>query len=422
VPDKKEIFQFVASNKPSFFYGYVVVAAAFFIQVMAWGINNSFGVFFNPLLTEFGWLRATISGAVSMNFLVHGIVSIFVGGLNDRFGPRLIMTGCGFFLGLGYLLMGSVHAVWQLYLFYGLIAGVGLSGMDVVMLSTVARWFAKKRGTMSGLIKVGTGAGMLVMPIFVTWLITTHGWRTAFAVLGILIILVIISLSQFLVRDPAKKGQRPDNERDADLGKMGLSELGLSFREAVHTRQFWTVCGVYFLILVCVYTILLHIVQHAIDLGISATYAARVLATIGGVSIAGRFFMGSAGDRIGNRIALLVCLIFLFAGLIWLQVAKTLWMFYVFAALYGFAHGGFFALGSPLVAGLFGTRSHGLIFGIVIFSSTIGGAIGPILAGYLFDVTKSYQTVFYILVALSVTGFILTASLKPVPASGGTKF
>jgi MFS family permease len=417
------MFEFVASNKPRFFYGYVVVAAAFFIQFMAWGINNSFGVFFNPLLTEFGWLRVTISGAVSMNFLVHGLVSIFVGGLNDRFGPRLIMTICGFFLGLGYLLMSSVNAVWQLYLFFGLIAGLGLSGMDVIILSTIARWFEKKRGTMSGLIKVGTGAGMLVMPIFVTWLITTHGWRNAFAVLGVLILVMIISLSQSLVRDPAKKGQLPDNEREADVGKMDTGEHGLSFRETVHTRQFWTVCAVYFLILTCVFTILPHIVQHAIDLGIPATSAASVLATIGGVSIAGRILMGSAGDRIGNRMALLICLIFLFAGLIWLQVAKSLWMFYVFATVYGFAHGGFFALVSPLVAGLFGTRSHGLIFGIVIFSSTIGGAIGPILAGHIFDVTMSYQTVFYILAALSITALILTASLKPVrQASSRVRF
>jgi MFS family permease len=196
---------------------------------------------------------------------------------------------------------------------------------------------------------------------------------------------------------------------------MDSSEQGLSFHETVHTRQFWTVCAIYFLILACVYTIILHIVQHAIDLGISPTSAASVLAAIGGVSIAGRFLMGSAGDRIGNRMALLVCLSFLFAGLLWLQVAKTLWMFYVFATLYGFAHGGFFALGSPLVAGLFGTKSHGLILGIVIFSSTIGGAIGPILAGHIFDVTRTYQTVFYILAALSITGLILTASLKPVP-------
>lgn len=400
-------------DKPRFFYGYVVITAAFFIQAIAWGINNSFGVFFNPLLTEFGWLRATISGAASLSFLVHGLVSIFMGGLNDRFGPRLIMTGCGFFLGLGYLLMTGVNAIWHLYLFYGLIVGVGQSGMEVILLSTIARWFEKKRGTMSGIIKVGTGFGMVIMPIFATWLITTYGWRTSFAVLGVVILVVIISLAQFLVRDPAKKGQFPDNERDTNLSRLNSVEDGLSSQEAVHTRQFWTICAVYFIILVCVYTVLMHIVQHAIDLGISAANAANILASIGAVSIAGRFVMGGAGDRIGNRLALLICLLFLLIGLTWLQLAKKLWMFYLFAALYGFAHGGFFTLGSPLLAGLFGTRSHGLIFGIVIFISTIGGAIGPVMAGHIFDVTKSYQIVFLILAMLSVIGLILTASLKP---------
>ena len=419
VMHKKENPEFMALNRPRFFYGYVIVVAAFFIQAMTWGINNSFGVFFNPLLTEFGWLRATISGAVSMNLLLHGLVSIFMGGLNDRFGPRLIMTGCGLFLGLGYLLMMGLHTVWQLYLFFGLIAGVGLSGTDVIMLSTIARWFKKKRGTMSGLIKVGTGVGMGVMPVFITWLISTYGWRNAFAVLGILILVIVISLAQFLVRDPAKKCQLPDNEPDANAARMDSVEHGLTFQETVHTRQFWTVCAVFFMFLVCAGTILLHIVQHAIDLGISAPSASSVLATIGGVSIAGRFLMGSAGDRIGSRMALFICLFFLLAGLLWLQLAKILWMFYVFAALYGFAHGGFFAIGSPLVADLFGTRSHGLIFGVAIFSSTIGGAIGPTLAGHIFDVTKSYQIVFFILAALSLIGLILTASLKPINREAG---
>ncbi len=404
----------VAFNKPRFYYGYVVVTAAFFIQAIAWGINNSFGVFFNPLLTEFGWLRATLSGAASLSFLVHGVFSIFMGGLNDRFGPRALLTACGFFLGIGYLLMTWVNSIWQLYLFYGLIIGVGQSGMDVILLSTIARWFKKKRGTMSGIIKAGSGVGMVIMPIFVTWLITTYGWRTSFFVLGPFVFVIIISLSQFLVRDPGKKGQLPDNERNADDSISNSLETGLAFRETIQTRQFWTICAIYFVILICVYTVLMHIVQHAIDLGISAANAANVLATIGGVSIAGRFVMGNAGDRIGYRTALLICLLFLLTGLTWIQFAKNLWMLYLFAAIYGFAHGGFFSLNSPLVAKLFGTKAHGLIFGIVIFCSTIGGAIGPIMAGHIFDVSKSYQTVFMILTVLSVIGLILAASLRPI--------
>jgi MFS family permease len=403
-----------SENKAGIFYGHVIVVAAFMIQVIAWGINNSFGVFFHPLLTEFGCLRSTLSGAASLSFLIHGFVSIFIGGLNDRFGPRVIMSGCGLFLGLGYVLMAKVNAVWQLYLFFGVVVGIGLSGMDVLLLSTVARWFARKRGMMSGIIKVGTGVGMVIMPVFSAWLISTYGWRTSFAVLGLIILVFILTLGQVLVRDPSKKGQLPDHEKEPDTLRLDLTENGLVFQQAVQTREFWTVCTVYFIILVCVYTILMHIVQHAIDLRISTSDAASILASIGGASIAGRLVMGAASDRIGNKKALIVCLFFLLMGLIWLQTAKDLWKFYLFAVVHGFAHGGFFALVSPLVAGLFGTRSHGLILGFVIFSSTIGGAIGPVMAGYIFDVSESYRLVFWILSAMSLAGLLLTASLRPV--------
>lgn len=396
------------------FYGPVIVVASFLIQAVAWGTSNSFGLFFDPLLTEFGWLRATLSGAASLSFLVYGCVSILTGNLNDRFGPRLIMTGCGFCLGLGFLLMTTIHEVWQLYLFYGLVVGIGLSGMDVVLLSTIARWYKKKRGTMSGIIKVGTGVGMVVMPVLISWLLGKFGWRTSYAVLSAITAVSLISLAQFLVRDPSGKEQFPDNKKSEDNNMTGPGEEGLTFSEAIHTRQFWTVCTVYFIILVCVYTILMHIVQHAIDLGIPAPDAARILATIGAVSIAGRFVMGGVGDGLGDKPALLICLMFLLASMGWLQVAGALWMFYVFAAVYGFAHGGSFALSSPLVARLFGTRSHGLIFGIVIFSSAVGGAIGPVLAGLIFDGTGSYRVVFMILTLLSLTGLLLTMYLMPL--------
>ena len=401
-------------RKPGFFYGYVMVVIGFSIQFLSWGINNSFGVFYHPFINEFGWHRAVISGAVSLSYLLHGFISIFLGSLNDRFGPRLIITACGFILGLGFLMMSGLKAVWQLYLFYGVIVGFGLSAMDLIPLSTVARWFEKKRGIMSGVVKMGTGLGMVVMPIFVTWLITTYSWRRAFTVLGLLIMAVIVSLAQFLVRDPAKKGQWADNNRGPVPGGLNLQEGGLSYGETIRTRQFWTICVVYFIILFCAYTIVLHIVQHAIDLGISASNAAHVLSAIGAVSIVGRFVMGGAGDRIGHKSALIICLLFLSIALTWLQFAKELWMLYLFSIIYGFAHGGFFALVSPVAAGLFGTRAHGVILGNIIFSSTIGGAIGPVLAGHVFDVTRSYQIVFIILVILSIIGLLFTLSLKPI--------
>ena len=404
----------IKTKRQPLFYGYTIILASFFIQAIVWGISNSFGVFFAPLISEFNWSRATISGAASICFLVHGLSSILMGNLNDRFGPRLIMSTCGIFLGLGYFLMTKINSAWQLYLFYGLVVGIGLGGIDVIPLSTVTRWFRKHRGLMSGIIKVGTGVGMLIMPFFITWLLKGYGWRSSFTVLAFIIMISVIFFAQFLVRDPVRKKQYIDNKTNPESGDLNKAEEGLTFSEAIRTKQLWTICAIYFIILLCVYTILIHIVQHAIDLGIPAAVAAGVLATVGGVSISGRFLMGGAGDKIGEKSALLICLLFLLTALSWLMIAKTLWMFYLFAIIYGFAHGGFFSLVSPLIAKQFGTRSHGLLYGIIIFSSTIGGAIGPFMAGYIFDLTRSYGTVFLILIVLCIIAIALTASLKPL--------
>jgi len=397
------------------FYGYAIIAVSFCIQVVNWGICNSFGIFYDPLLDEFNWLRGTLSGAASLCFLVHGITSILVGNLNDRFGPRRIMTVCALFLGLGFFLMSRVHAVWQLYLFYGIVVGIGLSGTDVVLLSTLARWFERKRGMMSGIIKIGTGVGMLVMPLFITRLLNGLGWRNTFLILGLIITTAVMVLAQFLVRDPAEKAQWIDNRKRIGQCPGKTEEEGLSFQAAIRTRQFKTICAVYFIVLVCVFTILMHIVQHAIDMGIAAGPAAGILSTVGGVSIAGRFVMGSAGDRIGDKAALAICFVILLMSLCCLQLADRLGMLYAFAIPYGFAHGGFFALNSPITARLFGTRSHGMLLGIIIFCSTVGGAIGPLAAGYLFDVFRNYKLIFLIMTALSAIGLALTLSLRPLP-------
>jgi len=404
----------VTIKKSRFFYGYTIVAASFFIQAVVWGISNSFGVFFDSFINEFGWSRATISGAASVGFIVHGLSSMLLGNLNDRFGPRLLMSTCGIFLGLGFWLMTKIESSWQLYLFYGLVAAIGLGGIDVIPLSTATRWFKKKRGLMSGIIKVGTGVGMFIMPFFITWLLNGYGWRSSFFVLAVILVTSVVLLAQFLVRDPIQKSQFIDNKEDESSRGLSRTEEGLTLPEAIHTIQLWMVCVIYFIILICVYTILIHIVQHAIDSGIPKAVAAGVLATIGAVSISGRFLMGGIGDKIGEKTALLICLLFLLTALCWLQAVKSLWMFYVFAVIYGFAHGGFFTLVSPLVARLFGTRSHGLLFGIVIFSSTLGGAIGPFMAGYIFDITQSYKISFLILAVLCIIALILTAFLKPI--------
>jgi len=401
-------------RESQFFYGYLVVAGCFAIQGTGIGAFYTFGIFFKEFLAEFGWSRAAISAASSGTFLLAGLLAIVVGNVNDRFGPRRIMAVTGSSFCLGLLLMSQLSAQWQLYVFYSVIVGIGMSSVDVVPLTTTARWFVKRRGMMTGIVKVGTGTGQLIMPLMTSIFIATYGWRTSYILLSALVFVLLISSGQLLRRDPGQKGLLPDGDAKTTESDLHLPEQGVSLGEAALTKQFWMVYVISLLIGFCTITMMVHIVPHATDLGISPIAAAGILSTIGGVSMVGRLVTGFAIDRIGTKKLLIVFFLILIASLLWVQVSKELWMLYVFAVVYAFAHGGFFTVISPIVAELFGISSHGVLFGIVSFGLTVGGSIGPTLAGYVFDVIHSYQLVFFILAGLAVAGLILSSLLRPV--------
>ena len=403
--------------RAKYYYGYNIVAAGFIVQAVSIGAMFTYGVFFKEFQAELGWSRAMISGAASMVFLVMGAVGILAGKLNDKIGPKVLIVVSGASLGAGYLLMSRLQTPWQLYLFYGLLVGIGLSTHDVITLSTVTRWFVQRRGMMTGIVKVGTGAGQLLVPLAATVLVTIYGWRNAYLIIGAVALLMLVAVAQVMRRDPQAVGLLPDGGGDGDEpsdSRMASEEPNVSLRMVVRTRQFWTLCVAQFTIFFCLLTVIVHIVPHATDLGLPPATAAGVLATIGGVSMLGRIVMGTAIDRIGGKRSLSICFMVLLCGLFWLQFSGQSWMLFLFAVIYGFAHGGFFTVMSPTLAEFFGTGSHGLLFGIVLFSGTLGGAIGPLLAGYIFDKTASYQIIFVVLTVLAVVGFMLIFFLKPL--------
>lgn len=398
---------------PHFFYGYVILIVSFIITLLIWGIYGSFGVFFEPIRSEFVSSRAIVSGANSVAFFLAGLFSLITGRLTDRFGPRILIMIYGLVLGLGYFLMSRIDSIWELYLCYGLAIGLGTSCADASLLPTVARWFVKSRGVMSGIVKVGTGVGILIMPLISTWLIVSHNWRYAYAVLAVVIAVGVSVSALFLRRDPAEKGLQPYGVSEKD-SKGQKNDEGYTLKQALRSRQMWIVCSTYFMVWYCTQTIMVHIVPHALDLQMSATSAAGIISIIGAASIVGRLTMGWAIDRVGSRRALTISTCVLAVSFAWLLFARQTWMLYLFVPVYGFAHGAFFALMSPLIAELFGIRSLGSIFGVLLFLGQIGGAIGPVISGYIFDVTQSYQIAFIILLLVSVIGLILSLSLKPV--------
>jgi len=408
--------------KPKFFYGYSIVLAGFLILTIIGGALYTFGVFFKPLLTEFGWTRAETSGAYSLFMILHGLLYIVTGRLSDRFGPRIVVTACGFFFGLGYLLMSQISAIWQLYLFYGVIVAVGTSGGFVLLGSMVARWFVKRRGLMTGILISGVGLGIIIMPPVANWLISSYGWRISYIVIGSIALILIILAAQFLRRDPSQMGQLPYGEDEVKTEGLDSQVTGYSLREAIHARQFWMICTAFLCFGFCMQVIMVHIVPHAIDIGISLASAAGILTIIGGSSIIGRIIMGGSSDRIGNRLAIIIGFALMIIALSLVVATKEMWMLYLFAAIFGFSYGGLATVQSPLVADLFGLLAHGVILGVVVFSVTIGGAIGPLLAGYIFDITSSYHLTFLVCVALSVAGLILISRLTPISRKSPSYF
>ena len=408
----------VENRKPKFFYGYVIALVGFIIMAIAWGMVFTFGIFLKPLSAELGWTRALTSGAYSLFMLLHGFLYIFTGRLNDKLGPRLVMTVCGLFIGLSYLLMSQVSAIWQLYLFYGVILAVGMSGGFVPLASTITRWFVKRRGLMTGVVVSGAGFGTLIMSPIANWLIADYGWRTSYVMLGIIASVLIISAAQFLRRDPGQMGQVAYGEDTVKVAGLNLQDRGFSLQQAIHTRQFWIVGALFISHLVGQQAILIHIVPHATDLGISAANAAGILAVIGGLSIVGKVLLSSIGDRIGNKRAIIISLSLASMALLWLLVAREVWMLYLFAVVFGLGYGGMAVLESPMVAELFGLRSHGTLLGMIMAGVMAGGAFGALMAGRIFDITGSYQLAFLISMGLSVTGLILTPLLRPTRKQG----
>jgi MFS family permease len=395
------------------FYGYIVAAAAAFIMVLIFSVHYSFGVFFLPLLTEFGWTRAMTAGAFSLVWIAQGLLAIVMGALNDRFGPRFVLTICGVLIGVGYMLMSQVSAVWHLYLVYGVIVGAGLGGTFVPLTSTTARWFIARRGVMTGIVTSGVGVGALVGPPISTALISGYNWRVSYLILGAIVLVGVTLAAQLLRRDPAQVGAVAFGAESAARVSSASGPHGLVLREAIRRRQFWIMVAAFLCYGFSLSAILLHLAPHAADLGMSAATGANLLATIGGASVVGKIWLGGLTDRIGNKNVYVIGFVLLAASLFALVPLTQLWSLYLFAVLFGLAYGALAAAHSPLVAWLFGIKQHGLIFGASFNGWTVGCALGPIFAGYVFDATGSYRSAFLVCAVLSVVGLVLTTRLSP---------
>ncbi len=357
------------------------------------------------------------SGAFSLSWILQGLFAIFAGRLTDRLGPRVVLTLCGLLSGLGYLLMSRVGGVWQIYLFYGVFIGSGMGAAWVPITSTVTRWFSKRAGIMVGIVLAGAATGTLIVPPVANWLISIYDWRLAYAILGGVVLVGVILAAQLVRRSPTQVSQKTYGENEGKKPASKLDAESFSLKEAVYTRQFWMAFVMLFCGSSCIFPIMVHIAPHATDLGFSSATAANLIATIGLLSIPGRIALGHLADRIGDRSVLMIGFVLMVAALLMLVFGGEVLVLYLASAIIGFSWGTGVVVPS-LTAKLFGLYSLGSILGAITFGFTIGAGFSPLIAGYIFDVTDSYQGAFLLFAAVGIIGLILAAVLRPTTKTG----
>jgi MFS family permease len=337
----------------------------------------------------------------------------------DKHGPRKIGLIMGTMTGLSLLLTSKVSASWQLLITYSLFLSLGTGAIYGVVNTTTSRWFVKKRGFVIGITSSGGSVGAIILAPFATYLISTYNWRTAFIAVGLISLIVMISVSVWLKKDPRDMNIFPDGALTDNTNTKGekttVQNPTQSFTpaQAFRMRQFWFLGLSWLFLSKSIHMIYVHVVPFAVDSGISPLDAAFILSVLGIASILGRLVLGRLSDTIGRKALGVTCGLFHTATLLWLMQSDELWMMVVFAVIFGLLWGGSGTVITSLVGDIFGTGNLGSIMGLITAGWALGAAIGPAVGGYIFDASGSYHIAFGAGAAALLISACFIACIKP---------
>jgi MFS family permease len=383
----------------------LVVGAVWVTLAVASGLYFSFPIFFVALIEEFGWSRGATAAAFSISSVVQGVLSPVVGILVDRLGPRRVMLGGAWVLGIACALASQIGSLWSLYAVTGVLAAAGVCAVTSVPTGALmARWFAERRSTAMGIAFSGMGAGVLAFGPLAQWLIVGHGWRAAYLVLGVGTLAVLIPLIALGVRDAPAATARRHAEAAASAPAISAGE---AIAEALHTRAFWALFFAYMCTPLAVFSVVTHQVAFAVDHGFPRLLVAGIFGLTGFLSIVGRIVFGVAADRIGRATSATISYACTAAGtlcLLTLEVWPRVAALYAYAFVFGLGFGARGPIITAIAAQLFPGRRFGVIYGLLSVGNGIGGGLAPWFAGFVHDVTGSYRIAFLISIGFCVTG------------------
>ena len=386
-------------NKP--YYGWIVVAAAFTLMFVGFGAAYSFAAFFTAFQSEFSASRANVSLVFSVAAFLWFTLGAPGGMLADRFGPRRVCVAGVACLVVAPLLASGAQSIEMLYLTYSIGIGIGVGLTYVPSVGAVQPWFVHNRAFASGIAIAGIGAGNFLVPLVATWLIALVGWRAAYQLLAIAVLLLAGAAALAIDDDPARHGAQGAPRTDR------ASLPGATLGEALRTEPFWLLYASSVLVCVGLFVPMVHLATYAQDAGYSAAEGVALVSLIGLGSLLGRFTIGGIADRVGRMPSFAVMYFGLGLMLILWWLTTTYWVLVLFALLFGAFYGGFVALAPTLMMDLYGPRAVSAIIGVLYTGPGLGTLVGPPLAGAAFDAFGSYDAPILTAAALSFAGAAL---------------
>jgi len=413
------------------FYGWTIVAVAFLIGITQAGVfQNVLSIFLKPMAETFGWNRSVITGSIAAGSLAGGLLSPLVGPHLDRHGARKPAFWGITILSAGLIALSQLSSAWQLYLFFGTGRMIASGLLALVVTVSVSNWFIEKRGRAMGISQLGSRIGIAFLPLLVQYIIISHGWRTAWAVLGVIVFAFSALPSLiFLVRRPEDIGLLPDGrapEKNPGTGlekpdeKTPASRFNLenepvwTRKTAFRTTSFWQLVFVMCVIYMVGAGSNFHLFPFMTDQGLPPTMAALVITVLSVCAAFGGVLFGFLAERISVKKLMggvLVTIGILFFLVFW-AVKKPAWMF-IFAVVYGTIRGGVLPLIFLLWTEFYGRRSSGTVLGIAGPFRQAANAAGPVSAAVCFDLFQNYWIPFSVFSLLLLMAGVLCLAAKP---------
>ena len=397
----------------------MVVGVSTAVNALAWGVRSTFALFYVAMLGEFAWGRGPTALGYSLSWLGFVFFAPIAGWLSDRWGTRTVVTGGGVILGVALALTGQVTSLAQYYLYFGALGAAGIAGMLIPSTTIVTRWFVRSRGTAMGVLSIGPASAVALYPLN-AWLITTLGWRTALVAFGCIVGAATVSLTLFYREPPAdedRSGRAADTTPSRDT--RGTGEVW-TLRRALRSIRLWAAFAMTALGVIGFQIMATHQVAHAVDRGFPQPTVVWLFALGAGCMMAGNLLGGWLSDRVGRGWVFVLGTAVAIFGIGCLALTRgpqdlVLLLLYTVS---GFGFGMRIAQLSTIPADVFAGPHLGAILGVVQAGGGLGGAIGPFLGGWVFDVTGSYRLAF-MAAGVAVAGSAVAAwfAARPVAST-----